>query len=407
MSRTGDLSPALVPLWQALHARLSTGQVVKQVKVGPLDSEQRAALADFLGKERLPGEYVTVVLAQVDAVLREVTGYTAYEVVERLLGPIRDRAAERRTAEVARDQLWAWLSQHEVVGAQPALESWVRSTKKSGLIAGSVERTRVELARALRVLHELPGAGRPLPLFADDVLGDPHDLDEGTRLHTLVVRALSTIYGIDPPTDAGQLRALWARAGVADDELSSTVLTAGLRVHDDASNAVTGLILRACADTGQAAVLTLQQLRASAHLVGVPARVWVVENPSILATALARLGRGCLPMVCTSGWPSSAGVLLLELLAAADVELRYHGDFDGEGLRIAANVIARVGATPWRMTSADYLAAVGPGGPAVGRVTPVPWDPDLAGHMIRGGCAVPEERVADDLIADMTRHQGL
>ncbi|WP_433726943.1 TIGR02679 family protein [Nocardia sp. CA-129566] len=395
--RISRLSPALAPLWSAFHKRLSTGRPVQRVKVGPLDPDQQAALADLLGLSRLPGQYKTISLMDLDEVLADITGCTTYDVVEHLLGPVGDRAAELRNAAEERDQLWAWLSEHEVVAAQPALGEWVVAIRRSGLIAGSTVRTQAELERALQVLHELPSAGTPLPVFADSVLGDPHGLDEGSRLHTMVVRGLAVIYGIDPPTDAGQLRALWDRAGIADDEISSTVLAAGLLI--DGGTAV-GRILRECAGAGQAAALTLQQLRALPRIIAAPSRVWVVENPSVLAVALARFGDCCPPLVCTSGWPSSAGVLLLQLLAQAGAELCYHGDFDGEGLRIAANVIARVGAVPWRMTTADYLNAVGEG-PAVGRVTPVPWDLGLSAAMTRVGVAVPEERVAHRLLDEV------
>jgi uncharacterized protein (TIGR02679 family) len=126
----------------------------------------------------------------------------------------------------------------------------------------------------------------------------------------------------------------------------------------------------------------------------------VFENPSVVALALARFGDRCPPIVCTSGWPSSAGILLLRGLSHAGTRLHYHGDFDGEGLRIAANVVARTGALPWRMGSADYLAAVADG-PPVGRVTEVSWDADLAGHLVRVGTTVPEERVAPALLDEI------
>lgn len=398
------LSPALDSLWRALYERFSAGRAVQRVRVGPLDVEQQGAIADLFGAVRLPGEHATISVADLDAVLNEVIGCTAYEVVEQLVGPIGDRAAERRSAAEERNRLWAWLSEHEVVRAQPALETWVASTRRNGLIEGSVERTRAVLDQALCILDELPGVGTPLPVFADSVLGDPHGLDEGTRLHTMVVRALAAVYGIAAPSDAGELRALWDHAGIADDELSSTVLSAGLRITT-AGDAI-GRILHICAEAGQAAALTLQQLRACSRIVGVPTRVWVVENPSLLALALTRFGTRCPPMICTSGWPSSASVRLLQQLASAGAELHYHGDFDGEGLRIAANIVARVGAIPWRMSSADYLAAVGGAGPSVGRVTPVPWDPDLSGHMIRVGTAVPEERVATVLLDQLAQEQA-
>ncbi|MEV6769671.1 TIGR02679 family protein [Nocardia sp. NPDC051030] len=398
-----QLSPALGPLWVALHRRLSTGHSVMRVKVGPLDDEQRAAIADFFGMARLPGEFVMIAMRDVEQVLLDATGVTVREAVAELIGPVGDRATEKRNADEARQELWHWLTDHEVVRAQPVLKTWAEATRRNGLIGRSVDRSLEELERALRVVGQLPGAGTPLAVFADSVLGDPHGLDEGPPVHGLVVRALATIYGIDPPTDASGLRGLWDRAGIACDELSSTTLAAGLRVR---GNTVVARILGLCADAGEAAALTLRQLRAVDRFDEVPERVWVVENPSVLALTLTRFEDNCPPMVCTSGWPSGAAVLLLERLAGAGAQLHYHGDFDGEGLRIAANIVARVGANPWRMTTADYLAAVGSDAPPVGRVTPVPWDAELSEHMRAIGASVPEERVAHGLLDELAEYVG-
>jgi uncharacterized protein (TIGR02679 family) len=128
----------------------------------------------------------------------------------------------------------------------------------------------------------------------------------------------------------------------------------------------------------------------------------VVENPSVVAAGLARFKLDCPPLVCTSGWPNTAVIELLRQLAAAGASLAYHGDLDGEGLRIAAYVIAKSGAVPWRMTTADYTAARGGGPrPPAGRVTDVPWDPGLGPAMREHGVAVPEEAVLGVLIDDL------
>jgi uncharacterized protein (TIGR02679 family) len=394
------LPPALDPLWKAVHARLSTGHPVSRVRVGPLDEPQRSALADLLGMPRLPGEYATVSLALLDEVLRGAVGAEVRQVVTELVGPIGDAAGDRRRAAAERTELWRWLEEHPVVAAQPALTDWVAAVRQGGLIGGSLARTREELGRTLRVLAELPAAGVPLPVFADTVLGDTHALDEGKRVSTLVLRALAAIYDVDQPAEAQERRALWERAGIADDELSSVVLAAGIRCPgDDAVQRV----LEICADAGQAAALTLSQVRASEWAGRAPARVWAFENPSMVALALARFGTRCPPMVCTSGWPSSAGILLLRKLTAAGAEVFYHGDFDGEGLRIAAHVIARTGATPWRMSSADYLGAPADG-PPVGRITPAPWDAELAEHLLRRGTTVSEERVSATLLDGLAEY---
>ncbi|MET0135144.1 MAG: TIGR02679 family protein [Kibdelosporangium sp.] len=390
-----QLPSALMPLWRAVHARLSSGRPVSRVRVGPLDDDQQAALADLLGMQRLPGEHATVSLAQLDEVLLSAVGAGTREVVAEFVGPIGDAARDRASAAAERADLRTWLETQRVVRAQPALLDWVSTIK---MIDGSVPRTKAELDRVFRVLGELPASGEPLPVFADNVLNDTHALDEGTRTAGMVLRALTAIYGVDAPTDTHDRRALWERAGIADDELSSTVLAAGLRPE---GADVASRILRACADSGHAAALTLSQIRDSRRISG-PGRVWVVENPSMLALALARFGPRCPPMVCLSGWPSAAGVLLLRKLHS---RLYYHGDFDGEGLRIAAHVMARTGATPWRMNSADYLGAVADG-PPVGRVTPAPWDPGLAETLLRVGVSVSEERVSGALLAELDEIVG-
>jgi uncharacterized protein (TIGR02679 family) len=101
-------------------------------------------------------------------------------------------------------------------------------------------------------------------------------------------------------------------------------------------------------------------------------------------------------------------MLLLRALSDAGATLHYHGDFDGEGLRIAAHVIARTGAKPWRMSTVDYLAALSanPTGPPVGRVTDAPWDPDLGDALRTHGTAVAEERVTDALLEELSATRG-
>lgn len=133
----------------------------------------------------------------------------------------------------------------------------------------------------------------------------------------------------------------------------------------------------------------------------------VTENPSVLALALRRFGRQCPPLVCTSGWPNTAVIHLLRRLADDGASLRYHGDFDGEGIRIAAHVLAKTGAAPWRMAIDDYRAAVPrvPSGPDPGRLTPAPWDRALVDSMAELRTAVVEEVVADLLLDDLADHR--
>ncbi|MFE3263598.1 TIGR02679 family protein [Streptomyces sp. NPDC059215] len=395
--------PELRPLWHTIHARLSSGRPVTRVRLGPLDEAQREALADLLGLDRLPDARPSVPLTRLEDAVSELCGRTVRETVTELIGPLHDRASERRRQESERAELWTWLESHDTVRAQPALADWTAACRTAGLIDGSPQRTRSTLTDALTVLAQLPAQAEPLPVFAARVLqGDSHALDDGTRLSTLVLRALAILHDTAPPQSAAERRALWTRAGVADDDLSATVLIGGLRSSGAGPLA---RITCVCADAGQAASLTLAQLRAPGEftLADRAPVVHIVENPSILALALRRFGPGCPPLVCTSGWPNSAAIHLLRLLAKQGATLRYHGDFDGEGIRIAAYVLDKTPAHAWRMATADYRAAVArlPHGPQPGRLTEAPWDPKLTQAMADRGIAVVEELVADLLLADL------
>lgn len=336
-----DELQTLQPFWREVHRRLSSGTPVTRVAVGALTDPQREALADLLGTQRLPASGSTVRLDSLEAAVTAVTGRPLADLLTELIGPISNRRLAARAEAAERAALWSWLDHHGVVVGEPALREWTDQVKRVGILAG----------------------------------------------------------------DAADRRAVWALFGVDTDALSSTVLVAGLRPE---STGIAERLLTACAEQGEAAVLTLAHMRASEagwHMrsAGSPTGVNVVENPSVMAAALRHHGAECPPLICLSGWPSAAAVLLLRLLRDDGVDIRYHGDFDGAGLRIAAHVMAKVEARPWRMSTSDYLTALQGrrSGPPVGTVPDAPWDDELGPALRASGMCVPEESVIDLLLADL------
>jgi uncharacterized protein (TIGR02679 family) len=391
--------PALLPLWREVHARLGSGRPIGRVRVDMLGDEGRRALADVLGTVRYPDR--PVAFRELETAVWEIAGADVRSVVERLLGPVDERAARRADDAAARAELWAWLGGHPVVLAQPALGEWVAGLRRAGV--SSVGEARALFEDALRVLGRLPADGVPLPAFAQQVLGRTHALDGGERLTGVVLRAVAAILDVDTPSGAQARRALWERMGVAEDQLSSTVLVAGVRPRGPG---LVAALLRTCADAGEAASLTLAQVRRDDDLrLPEGTVVHAVENPSMMAMAVARFGPACPPLVCTSGWPSSAAARFLSMIARHH-RIRYHGDLDGDGVRIATYMHVTVGAQPWRMSAADYRAEVPDAGPPVGRVTEAPWDPALADAMREHGIALTEEHVAELLLADLRAGGG-
>ncbi|HMG30572.1 MAG TPA: TIGR02679 family protein [Jiangellaceae bacterium] len=207
----------------------------------------------------------------------------------------------------------------------------------------------------------------------------------------------------DLPAGAGAewRREVWASVGLLRDELSTSVLTLGL--PGDAVSA-TGRALGAWREAGQPVVLTLRQLvrdPPSVRLAGVT--VSVCEGPVVVSAAADELGSVCRPLVCTSGQPGSAAVHMLRLLSASGGRLRYHGDFDWGGVRIAAGLFGRFTTTPWRYDTVAYRAAVtaGLGREMTGRPADTRWDPLLAAAMRAHNVRIDEELVLDDLVGDL------
>ena len=132
--------------------------------------------------------------------------------------------------------------------------------------------------------------------------------------------------------------------------------------------------------------------------------VHACENPAVLRRAAGDLGPAARPLICTEGQPSTAFHRLAAAITRADGALRYHGDFDWPGVAIAASIIDRHHATPWRFAAPDYEAAIKADADHVrlaGSGRPTPWDPALEETMTAHGRAVYEESVAATLVADL------
>lgn len=384
--------PRLRPLWEAAHRRLewvgATGDLGgAALHLRDLSPEQRAAVDQLLGA-RTRGATVRVPLDRLDRRLRDRTGRALGSVVEELVGPRRDRPAER----AALDATWKRLVAHPAVARHPALEAWLATTRW---------RTAPDdVVAALDVLAQLP---QPIRVgrtrLAGRILHDAHALDPDQPAGRIVLSALAHRAGENVASlRAADRRRLWAEVGVLSDEVSSTVLTLGLRPL------LAGPLTEAAgrwADAGVPLPVPLAAVQAEAWRVTPGTLVSVCENPSVLAAA----GTG-VTMVCVEGRPRLAATVLLQALASGGARLRYHGDFGAGGISIANGIIGDLGAEPWRMSIGDYRAALA--GTAAGRLRPlrgaVPdacWDPELAAAVRAAGVEIEEELVLDLLLADL------
>ncbi|MEW6155224.1 MAG: TIGR02679 family protein [Actinomycetota bacterium] len=388
----------LAPLWDELARRMgASSRPVTSVTLRGLGADERAALADLLGRDRLVAATCRVRVEEVAVALGVDGPDGVARVVAGLRGPIGDRAAARQAERAERDALWHWL---ERAAADLGAPAWAAAVRAAGVPGGDVAPHRARLEGAVRVVRAIADRGQPAALatMAAAELGDPHALDPGTAMAPLVLGLLAGRLGLAVPKSAEEARTVWSAAGVVTDELSPKVVVLGLR---SGAGSPLAAVLGPLADAHEPAAVTLSQLRRWPWLPDGadrgPSEVLVVENPTVVAEAAragATVGPGWPPMVCSAGWPNVAVLTLLRQLREAGWQALCHADFDPSGVLITRHLVQRVGAVPWRMGEGDYLAGASRSATAfVGSVADTPWDPALATAMRRHRRAVFEEDV--------------
>ncbi|MEK8143886.1 TIGR02679 domain-containing protein [Streptomyces sp. M10(2022)] len=91
-------------------------------------------------------------------------------------------------------------------------------------------RTLQQAVQVLTVLFDPKRTGtRGRGELAATATGSAHGLDDGTWLARLVQRGIALAHDTELPGNAAGRRALWRLVSVTPDEVSSTVLTYGLR----------------------------------------------------------------------------------------------------------------------------------------------------------------------------------
>lgn len=390
-------------VWERLADRLEQvgGRAQGRVTVRAGNRATRHALSDLLGVP-VTSDRVRIDLAALERRLVDRARYPSLAAaVESAIGRrLRDRPAER-AARATRRQLPIEHARSRL--HEPWVEEWLGWLSGSGALARTADgmelvHQAVEVLTAVLDGHEQSVSRVEV---AARLLGDAHALDEDTVLHTVVVRGLAAACGRPAPTGVAERRALWEQYGVHADLLSSTCLTVGLRPRTGArpaAGAGTLSRLAEAADAGDPVHLTAWDLR---RIDGTPvtaATVVVCENPRVLEAIAQRHGGG-VPVVCTSGQPSTVVVEVLGWLTASGCELRYHGDFDWPGIAIANRLVGQCGVVPWLMGADDYEAGVTGAGPALaGNPVEPRWDPELGAAMRAHRVAVHEEAVLDDVL---------
>lgn len=382
--------PEYEVLWRQARKAVQRGQV----KLGYKAPTPRAAavVSELLGRAVEAGVGTTIVVSELDSLVLARFGLGLPEVLARVHGEPAAFNPEQPSVDAARrawtdEILLRCLDAAGLAGAGWA-PTWVNQVRRYAKIAPERLEAPARQAAAVLALLHLDRATPPARWWSRAELagrtGDPAAMDAGSRTADLVLRAAALAHGVPHP-HRGQERRLWVRCGVVDDLLSSTVLCANLAGRASPTH------------------LPLREARDGDLAVAPGTLVTVCAHPRLVELAAA-LGA---PLVCVSAHLNPAARVLLSRLAAAGARIRHHADLDPAGLLLTREIAAMTGGTPWRMTAADYRAALEAAHrdgidlpPLDDEPGPTPWDPELPSAM-RAGWAVPEENVLQVLLADL------
>lgn len=408
--------PRLTRVMAVFHDKLSKSTELKG-RLTHVTRDESDALLDIIPRRVKEGG--SIALKEIDRLLREETGFhcSLEAAVEmHLRQPIRRRKVERARELAALEQRRRGcfaLVRDLGLPADPfaRVVTWLNGDDRT--IRRHLRRWGDDGVRHVRtvamVFARLSGpTGETLYLseLAAHAAGGQHALDADKPAGRLLYQALAWTF----PEAAAQAKprtALWlttllTAAGIARDPVSSLVHAYGLDGRTT--------YLRTLRAAGHDRPLTLLTLRGiSDDVLAWQSVAFVVENPNVYAMLIERLakfGKAYHPtIICTTGVLNLADHALLDALVRNGAHLFYSGDFDKAGLDIAHSVLARHGhnASPWRLTPADYHAALQDDHPldpgTLHRLRP--YFPDLVNAMCAAARAGDQEKIIDALARDL------
>lgn len=227
---------------------------------------------------------------------------------------------------------------------------------RKSMADGSAEPALRQACRGIDWLETHPNNSVRLAVLSAHATSDPHALDGNRLSGKLFLHALAFCRECAFPSDAEERDLLYYNGGVLCDSISSSVTQIGLILCGEHGEHPAFHAFRA---RHESCTLTLMNLGVLSYGSSPSGRAYLVENQMVFAQLCDQSKRFHSPLICTSGQPQVAVLRLLDLLASSGTQLYYSGDFDAEGLAIAARLMARFPALlhPWHMEIEDYMRA--------------------------------------------------
>lgn len=340
----------------------SLGKVGGSVSIQSFKHDELEAIARFFGDEvatiRLKK---TVTLRAFEKKLQttKFEGVTLLELLEAYFG----EALVTKQEALAQMEGQRAERFRELKRTYPSLTFWFTylegRTADTHWINRMVEMDKFDVSceRLAQAMERLPLDYERLPVFGQRILGNPHAFDRTTDLGKLLIHALHVKRGQigAPPSDTERVNDLLLEFKLLRDDITNFVTCANVTAEREGTEHPMwhgAAVMHSVLNVPMRELLNVDRVRPSrGHTV------WIVENSGVFSSLLDDVPDA--PLVCTHGQFKLAAYRLLDALVASGCQLKYAGDFDPEGLQMAARLKERYGdkLDYWCMDLESYVAS--------------------------------------------------
>lgn len=231
------------------------------------------------------------------------------------------------------------------------------------------ERLKEMLLYVMVALNELPihtNSYDYLAVFATKITGNPHYFDDKSESNYLLWQGIlyycermdsKEFTTFENSFHLDQKKEILYQVGLIRDEISNSTIVYGIQAKKKDGEPHKGLEgFHLEKEPVQLSLLTVSELD---QVWCYTDRIYVVENPSVFASILKVAGEKC-SVLCVSGQPCLASLVLLDKIVQHGVTIYYSGDCDPEGLSIADRLKRRYGSNLvlWLMEERFYIQSI-------------------------------------------------
>lgn len=260
---------------------------------------------------------------------------------------------------------WSYINYFKNV--YPFAEGWLDYLEKKSqdsywiyrLMEESFDQFESYVRTINRILENIPELPVRLPVYAQQMTGNPHTFDRNQNLGRLLMHVLTVRdAGYDPekvslPTTSEGINELLLKYNILRDDITNFVTVANLMADTDDRRK------------------ELWEITCETHMVqNVPIRellhidslypfnqgkdVWIVENSGVFSSILDAVPNA--PLLCTHGQFKLAAWKCFDLLIKNGITLNYSSDLDPEGIGMAQRLLDRYpdSAELWKMNILSY-----------------------------------------------------